>query len=92
MNATQELFQLADTAAGILACLHEQGIREPLRVLRQERTRAGLAAARQRGRAGGRPKLLTTEKLEAAMKLLANGTPPRDVADILGVSAAAFET
>jgi hypothetical protein len=35
MNATQELFQLADTAAGILARLHEQAIREPLRVLRQ---------------------------------------------------------
>jgi hypothetical protein len=41
----------------------------------QERTRAGLAAARQRGRVGGRPKVLTAEKLEAATKLLANGTP-----------------
>jgi DNA invertase Pin-like site-specific DNA recombinase len=52
----------------------------------QERTRAGLAAARQRGRVGGRPKLLTTEKLAAATKLLGSGTPPRDVATILGVS------
>ena len=56
------------------------------RTLIQERTRAGLAAARQRGRVGGRPKLLTAEKLEAAMKLLANGTPPRDVANVIGVS------
>ena len=56
------------------------------RTLIQERTRAGLAAARQRGRFGGRPKLLTAGKMEAAMKLLANGTPPRDVANILGVS------
>jgi DNA invertase Pin-like site-specific DNA recombinase len=56
------------------------------RTLIQERTRAGLAAARQRGRIGGRPKLLTTEKLAAAMKLLAGGTAPRDVANILGVS------
>jgi DNA invertase Pin-like site-specific DNA recombinase len=56
------------------------------RTLLQERTRAGLAAARQRGRVGGRPKLLTPEKFEAAMKLFANGTPPRDVATILGVS------
>ena len=56
------------------------------RTLIQERTRAGLAAARQRGRIGGRPKLLTTEKLAAATKLLASGTPPRDVATILGVS------
>ena len=38
------------------------------RTLIQERTRAGLAAARQRGRIGGRPKLLTTEKQAAAMK------------------------
>jgi DNA invertase Pin-like site-specific DNA recombinase len=56
------------------------------RTLMQERTRAGLAAARQRGRIGGRPKLLTAEKLEAATKLLANGTPPRDVASVIGVS------
>jgi DNA-binding IscR family transcriptional regulator len=52
----------------------------------QERTRADLAAARQRGRVGGRPKLLTAEKLAAATKLLANGTPARDVASVLGVS------
>jgi DNA invertase Pin-like site-specific DNA recombinase len=56
------------------------------RTLIQERTRAGLAAARQRGRVGGRPKLLTAEKMEAAMKLLGTGTPPREVAGILGVS------
>jgi DNA invertase Pin-like site-specific DNA recombinase len=56
------------------------------RTLIQERTRAGLAAARQRGRVGGRPKVLTAEKVEAAMKLLGTGTPPREVANILGVS------
>jgi DNA invertase Pin-like site-specific DNA recombinase len=56
------------------------------RTLIQERTKAGLAAARQRGRVGGRPKLLTAEKFEAAMKLLANGVPPREVASVLGVS------
>ena len=56
------------------------------RTLIQERTRAGLAAAKQRGRIGGRPKLLTAEKLAAATKLLGTGTPPREVAGILGVS------
>jgi DNA invertase Pin-like site-specific DNA recombinase len=56
------------------------------RSLIQERTRAGLAAARQRGRIGGRPKLMTGEKIQAAIKLLATGTPPRDVARILAVS------
>jgi predicted nucleotide-binding protein len=35
MNATQELFQLADTAAAARARLQEQAISEPLRMLRQ---------------------------------------------------------
>jgi predicted nucleotide-binding protein len=35
MNPTQELFQLADSAAGARSRLQEQAIREPLRVLRQ---------------------------------------------------------
>jgi DNA invertase Pin-like site-specific DNA recombinase len=52
----------------------------------QERTRAGLAAARQRGRIGGRPRSMTDEKVQAARKLLADGTPPKDVASIVGVS------
>jgi DNA invertase Pin-like site-specific DNA recombinase len=56
------------------------------RTLIRERTRAGLAAARQRGRIGGRPKLMTAEKLAAAVKLLSAGTPPREVATILNVS------
>jgi DNA invertase Pin-like site-specific DNA recombinase len=56
------------------------------RSLIRERTMAGLQAARQRGRVGGRPRLFTTEKKRAAARLLANGTPPRDVANVLGVS------
>ena len=39
------------------------------RELIQERTKAGLAAARSRGRQGGRPALLTEEKLTAARKM-----------------------
>ena len=56
------------------------------RGLIRERTNAGLVAARQRGRIGGRPRSMTEEKVEAAKKLLAAGTPPRDVASIVGVS------
>src|SRR5262249_55443030 len=56
------------------------------RTLIQERTRAGLAAARQRGRIGGRPKLVTQEKLAAARRLLGAGTPPREVAGIFNIS------
>jgi DNA invertase Pin-like site-specific DNA recombinase len=57
------------------------------RCVLRERTRAGLQAARQRGRLGGRPKLLTAEKTDAARRLLESGTPVRDVAAALAVSA-----
>jgi DNA invertase Pin-like site-specific DNA recombinase len=52
----------------------------------KERTRAGLQAAKQRGRLGGRPKLMTPEKLDAARNLLNAGTPAKDVANALGIS------
>jgi len=51
-----------------------------------ERTRAGLKAARQRGRIGGRKRRMTDSKIESAKQLLKNGMPPKDVAENLGVS------
>lgn len=51
-----------------------------------ERTRAGLAVARKAGRVGGRRRVMTDSKLTSAKKLLEVGTPPRDVAESLGVS------
>ncbi|MBC8951063.1 recombinase family protein [Xenorhabdus budapestensis] len=51
-----------------------------------ERTRAGLDAAREIGRKGGRKPKMTSSKLESAKKLLASGVPPKDVANNLGVS------
>ncbi|HML83121.1 MAG TPA: recombinase family protein [Thiomonas arsenitoxydans] len=56
------------------------------RELIAERTRAGLEAARLRGRVGGRRRVMTPAKIEAARKLLAAGTAPREVAASLGVS------
>ena len=56
------------------------------RDLIRERTRAGLAAAKSRGRMGGRPRKMSTEKVTAANTLLRDGTPPRDVAALMGVS------
>jgi DNA invertase Pin-like site-specific DNA recombinase len=56
------------------------------RSILRERTRAGLQAARQRGRLGGRPRLMTAEKFDAALRLLEAGTPARDVATALGLS------
>jgi DNA invertase Pin-like site-specific DNA recombinase len=51
-----------------------------------ERTRAGLEAARRQGRVGGRKRQMTDGKIQAARKLLASGTPPREVAHSLSVS------
>jgi len=56
------------------------------RELSVERTRAGLAVARQLGRVGGRKRQMTDSKIESAKKLLSTGMPPRDVARNLGVS------
>ncbi len=56
------------------------------RDLTVERTRAGLEAARQLGRIGGRKRQMTDSKIKSAKKLLASGIPPRDVAKNLGVS------
>jgi DNA invertase Pin-like site-specific DNA recombinase len=51
-----------------------------------ERTQAGLAAARARGRVGGRKRRMTPGKVESARALLAGGMPPQEVAHNLGVS------
>jgi DNA invertase Pin-like site-specific DNA recombinase len=57
------------------------------RDLIHERTMAGLAAARARGRAGGRPRVMTKQKVKAAMALMADrDNAARDVAHQLGVS------
>lgn len=53
-----------------------------------ERTRAGLQAAKKRGRVGGRPTKLTPTKKEAAQQLLKGGMPPDAVARSVGVSRA----
>lgn len=58
------------------------------RELMIERTMAGLQAAMERGRVGGRKKSLTKSKLEAARKLLDEGTPRKDVAEIMKISMA----
>lgn len=53
-----------------------------------ERTNAGLAAARARGRMGGRKRAMDASKLDAARKLLLAGTPASAVAKTLGVGRA----
>jgi DNA invertase Pin-like site-specific DNA recombinase len=56
------------------------------RELLVERTQAGLAAAKARGKLGGRPRRMTGSKLESARRLLVSGAQPREVARDLGVS------
>lgn len=56
------------------------------RELIAERTKAGLAAAKAKGRVGGRKRKMTQSKIESAKQLLASGILPKDVAQNLGVS------
>jgi len=58
------------------------------RELIPERTLAGLAAARERGRLGGRPTVLSPAKLKQARKMIGEKTPVTEVAQVLGVSRA----
>lgn len=51
-----------------------------------ERTNAGLAAARARGRVGGRARVIPDEDVARAIDMLKAGTDPRAVAKALGVS------
>jgi len=55
----------------------------------RERTMAGLAAARARGRVGGRPKIMDEGKVKLARTLMAdNSRCVGEVCEILGVSKA----
>ena len=61
------------------------------RDLIRERTHAGLAAARARGRRGGRPTVMTPEKLKAARQLYdARQHTIAEIAATLGVSRASI--
>jgi len=54
----------------------------------RERTVAGLAAAKAKGRVGGRPKTLDNKKARQAQALRDANTSPADIARTLGVSVA----
>ena len=75
------------TATGRLAFGIFATLAEFERDLIHERTMAGLAAARARGRAGGRPRVMTKPKLKAAMTMMADrDNAARDIAAEIGVS------
>lgn len=57
----------------------------------KERTIAGLAAARAKGRVGGgRKSAMTPDKLDTAQKLLKAGDKPAKVAKVVGVGLSTF--
>lgn len=51
-----------------------------------ERTRAGLVAAKARGRLGGRPPAMTATKLAATRDLRSQGEKLQEIAETLSVS------
>jgi DNA invertase Pin-like site-specific DNA recombinase len=55
------------------------------RALTQERIRAGLAAAKRRGKHGGRPRAISAEQLEAIMAALQAGTSKAAICRTFGV-------
>ena len=75
------------TAAGRFFFHVMAALAEMERDLIRERTKAGLEAARARGRQGGRPRKLTARQVSHAAKLLADPeTTGADVAQTLGVA------
>ena len=62
------------TPGGVLVFHILGAIAEFERDLIRERTKAGLAEAKRKGRTGGRPKLMTPKDVAAARTLLADGT------------------
>ena len=54
----------------------------------RENTRRGLEHARSQGRVGGRPTVMTPERLEAARRLRAGGMSLQKIGEALGVSRA----
>ena len=53
--------------------------------LNSERTLAGLAVARKRGRIGGRSRVMTTQVVEQCQRMRENGSTRQQIADEIGV-------
>lgn len=67
-------------------CFHVMSaLAEMERELIVERTRAGLAAAREQVRVGGRRRIMTEEVVERCRRMLSTGATRQQVADVIGV-------
>lgn len=79
------------TTSGMLFFHIMGALAEFERSLIQERTNAGLQAARARGRLGGRPKIDNSKRIEIASTLYRDGkTSVSEICDTLKISRATF--
>lgn len=77
---------MGEAIVGIMAVLAQ------LRVATiRDNTQRGLAHARAQGRVGGRPTVMTPDKLAAALRLRADGDSPSAIARALGVGRSSVE-
>lgn len=76
------------TAGGVLIFQIFGALAQFERTLIRERTIAGIASAKARGRVGGRPPKLSRQQIEHAKTLIGGGASVRDVALTLRVSKA----
>ncbi|MGL5824962.1 MAG: recombinase family protein [Nocardioides sp.] len=75
-----------DPVAGRITLYVMAALAEAERALIVERTRAGLAAARAAGRRGGRPTVMTLDRLTVARQLISDGSTIAAAARTIGVS------
>jgi len=73
------------TAGGELVFTIFAAVAQMERRLIQERTKAGLAAARRRGRIGGRPRVLSPDQVREARRMRSDGRSQQEIADVLKV-------
>lgn len=76
------------TKEGKLMVTIMSGLAEFERDLLIERTKEGLAAAKARGRMGGRPPSITAKKRAALVKMVAEGHGVAETGELLGISRA----
>jgi DNA invertase Pin-like site-specific DNA recombinase len=85
----ESLCEKIDTSTAMGKCFFHitSAFAELERNLIVERTNAGLAAARARGRVGGRPRKVTTSNLRLAMSMMANpANQGKEVAKLIGIN------
>lgn len=86
VRSLRERIDTSDPVAGPILLYLMAALAQSERALMVERTRAGLAAARAAGRTGGRPTVITTDRLTVARQLITDGSTIAAAARVIGVS------